>query len=187
MINTADATQPANIVLAKGSYTDAEVRVYLDNYPTEASWIMRNSSNAVVAQFGPYTNADRNKTRKHPVTLEANECYSIELKDSYGDGWAAGSTQHGVEIFNGDYTVLLIDGEFSGTSLKKNNAIATTALGVADSNIEKVNLYPNPTTGIVQINTTEAVKVTIVDMLGKVVYENASVDAQTQINLKLIQ
>lgn len=187
MINTADATQPANVVLAKGSYTNAEVRVYLDNYPTEASWIMRNSANVIVSQFGPYTNADRNKTRIHPVTLETNECYSIELKDSYGDGWAAGSTQHGVEIFNGDYTVLFIDGEFQGTSLKKNNAIATTALGVADSNVAKVNLYPNPTSGIVQINTTETVQVTIVDMLGKVVYQNASVDAQTQINLAAFQ
>ena len=150
----------------------------------------------IVGSGGPYIGAaggaaggaDANTTKVHNLTLSADDCYSIELKDVYGDGWAVGSTQHGLEVFNGDTSMLLIDGEFTGKSLKKSNAITTTNyLGVADANINKVNLYPNPTTGIVQINTAETVKVTIVDMLGKVVYQNASVDAKTQINLSSFQ
>lgn len=187
MINPDVATQNSNIVIAKGSYSNATIKVYTDNYPTEISWNIRNSANTIIAQGGPYTNADKNTTKIHEVTLAPNDCYSIELKDTYGDGWNAGPTQHGLEVFNGDYTVLFIDGEFGAKSLKKANALATTALGLTDSAIEKVRLYPNPTTGIVQISTAETVKVTVVDMLGKVVYENASVDAQTQINLSSFQ
>ncbi len=187
MANAAVATESANIIVAKGTYENAEVRVYLDNYPTEASWKIKNSANTIIAQAGPYTNADKNKTKIYPVTFAPDDCYTIELKDSYGDGWAVGPTQHGLEIFNGDYTVLFIDGEFRGKSLMKNNALVTTALGITDSTIERVKLYPNPSTGIVQISTSETVKVTVVDMLGKVVYENASVDAQTQINLSSFQ
>ena len=193
--NALEATADADIVLAKGSTTDVTVKVYTDAYPKEISWNIRNSANAIVASGGPYIGAagnasggvDANTTKVHNITLAANDCYSIELKDSYGDGWKYGNTQHGLEVFNGDYTVLFIDGEFGSKSLKKFNALTTAALGVSDSTIDKVKVYPNPTTGIVQISTAETVKVTVVDMLGKVVYENASVDAQTQINLSSFQ
>ncbi len=194
--NASELVAEAEIVVAKLVTTDVTVKVYTDAYPKEISWNIRNSANMIVASGGPYVGAagnaaggpDANTTKTHQVTLSAEDCYSIELKDTYGDGWAAGNAQHGLEVFNGTTSMLMIDGEFTGKSLKKSNAITTTNyLGLADSDMAKVNLYPNPTTGIVQINTAETVKVTIVDMLGKVVYQNASVDAQTQINLSSFQ
>ena len=194
--NADELTAEAEMVVAKLVTTDVTIKVYTDAYPKEISWNIRNSANMIVGSGGPYIGAaggaaggaDANTTKVHNLTLSADDCYSIELKDAYGDGWAVGNTQHGLEVFNGDTSMLLIDGEFTGKSLKKSNAITTTNyLGVADANINKVNLYPNPTTGIVQINTAETVKVTIVDMLGKVVYQNASVDAKTQINLSSFQ
>ena len=185
----------ADVIIAKSSTTDIIIKVYTDAYPKEISWNIKNSANVIVASAGPYQGAagnnsggpDAQTTKIHNVTLPTNDCYSIELKDTYGDGWSAGNTQHGFEIFNGDTSILYLDGEFGAKSLKKPNAVTTVSLGLADSNIDKVNLYPNPTTGIVQINTAETVNVTIVDMLGKVVYQNASVDAQTQINLSSFQ
>ncbi len=195
--NPAEVVAEAEMVLAKLVPSEVTIKVYTDAFPKEISWNIRNSANVIVANGGPYLGlpgsvtpggVDGNTTKVHDVTLAADDCYSIELKDLYGDGWSAGNTQHGLEVFNGDTSILLIDGEFNGKSLKKSNAITTTNyLGVADSNITKINLYPNPTTGIVQINTLETVKITVVDMLGKVVYENASVDAQTLINLSSFQ
>ncbi len=194
--NATELVAEADMVLAKLVTSEITVKVYTDAYPKEISWNIRNSANMIVGSGGPYIGAagnasggvDANTTKIHNVSLAADDCYTIELKDSYGDGWSAGNTQHGFEVFDGTTSILLINGEFNAKSLKKNNAITTTNyLGLADSNINKVNLYPNPTTGIVQINTAETVKVTIVDMLGKVVYQNASVDAQTQINLASFQ
>lgn len=193
-LNAMEANADAEIVVAKGSNSNATIKVYTDNYPTEISWNIKNSANVIVGSGGPYSGnsqtgggVNANTTIVHEVTLAPNDCYTIELKDSYGDGWNAGASQHGFEVFNGDQSILFLDGEFGAKSLKKMNALTTSALGVADSNISKVSLYPNPTTGIVQINTAETVKVTVVDMLGKVVYENTSVDAQTQINLSSFQ
>lgn len=195
-LNPAEVNATAEVVIAKETASDVTIKVYTDAYPKEISWNIKNSANVVVASGGPYVGAaggasggpDANTTKIHNITLAPLDCYSIELKDSYGDGWKYGNTQHGLEVFNGDTSILFISGEFGSKSLKKPNALTSfTALGVADSNINKVNLYPNPTTGIVQINTAETVKVTIVDMLGKVVYQNASVDAQTQINLSSFQ
>ena len=193
--NPAEANAAAEIVQAKGTSTDVTIKVYTDAYPKEISWNIRNAANAIVASGGPYIGAagnasggvDANTTKIHNVTLVSDDCFSIELKDSYGDGWTYGNTQHGFEVFNGTQSILFLDGEFGAKSLKKANALTTSALGVSDSNIATVKLYPNPTTGIIQISTNETVKVTVVDMLGKVVYQNASVDAQTQINLSSFQ
>ena len=205
-INTVNGVTPfmatelvseADMVLAKLVPSEITVKVYTDAFPKEISWNIRNSANMIVANGGSYLGmpgnntgggVDANTTKIHNVTLAADDCYTIELKDTYGDGWSAGNTQHGLEVFSGTTSILFIDGEFDAKSLKKSNAITTTNyLGATDFTTSKVNLYPNPSTGIVQINTAETVKVTIVDMLGKIVYENSSVDGQTQINLSSFQ
>jgi Secretion system C-terminal sorting domain/Redoxin len=163
------------------------IKVYLDNYPTEASWKIKNSTGIIVASGGPYlgnTNgggADANTTKIINVSLPPGSCYSVQLLDSYGDGWGGGLTQHGIEIFDTNNTSLYnIAIENFGTTLTVPNLITTAALATSNFEKSKIMVYPNPSNGIVNTNTNESVKVAVIDVLGKTVFQtisnNSSVD-----------
>ncbi len=169
------------------------LHVKTDNWPTEITWKLKNSANVVVAEGGPYVGgangggADANTTKIHDLTLIEGECYSIQLLDSYGDGWSLGNTPHGIEIFSEDVSIYSLEVGNFGTSLNKTAVMSTSALGVGESDAAQFGVYPNPTNGIVRINTESAVQVTISDILGKVVYRNANVTSETSIDLSGFQ
>ncbi len=181
------------IRIAEQAELNVTLNVYTDNWPTEISWKLKNSSNVVVAQGGPYIGgangggADANTTKVHDLTLVAGECYSLQLLDSYGDGWSLGNTPHGVEIFSNGVSIYNLEVGAFGTSLNKTAVMSTSALGVGENENVRFGISPNPTTGIIRINTELPVQVTISDILGKVVYRAADVTADTQIDLSGFQ
>jgi thiol-disulfide isomerase/thioredoxin len=173
---------------------DIELRVYTDNYPTEISWRIKNSANAIVASGGPYVGsangggADANTTKVHNISLPAQgECYTIELLDSYGDGWSLGNTAHGVEVFSNGVSVYDLPVASFGTLLTKSNALRTQTLGTNDFSEDKFTVYPNPSTGIIHFATEEAINVEIVDITGKVVYTAKDITNQTSVDLSSLQ
>lgn len=194
VFNTGIATSEMNVSAATPATTDIVVKLYTDNYPTEISWNIKNSAGVIVATGGPYVGsangggADANTTKIQNVTLAINDCYSINLLDSYGDGWSYGTTPHGIEIFDASNTSIynLPVGGF-GTTLAKPNSLTTTTLAVAQFDSSTVSLFPNPTTGIVNINTETPVAITIVDITGKVVYSSSQVTKEMTIDLSSLQ
>jgi len=185
----------ANLDLYVAAYSPANisVKVYTDNYPTEISWKIRNSLGVVAGSGGPYIGlangggADANTTKTKSVILATNQCYSIELLDSYGDGWGSGSTPHGLEVFaNGVSIASVLVGNF-GTTLTKANAITTTVLATDNFASQKTAVFPNPTTGIIQINTENPVNIAIVDVLGKTVYNANDITKNSSIDLSNLQ
>jgi len=68
------------------------------------------------------------------------------------------------------------------------SAYATEALSTTSvANASKIKLYPNPSTGIVKINTENTVSVIVTDISGKVVYSMDNVTKETQMNLSSLQ
>ncbi len=195
VFNPTLATGDMELYVASQMPANVVVKVYTDNYPSEMSWRIKNSIGAIVANGGPYAGTaagggvDANTTKIHNVTLPSvNECYTVELLDTYGDGWGLGPTAHGLEIFADNVSVYNLPVGNFGTLLSKPNAIKAMApLGVEDIDAKKFGIYPNPSTGIIQINTQEVVAVTIMDITGKVVYTNSNVSNQTSINLSGLQ
>lgn len=188
------ATSQLGVTVASQATTDVVVKIYTDNYPSEMSWNIKNSAGAVVASGGPYAGTsagggvDANTTKTVNVTLPANGCYSIVANDSFGDGWGAGATPHGIEIFDmNDVSLYNFPVANFGTSSTKSNAITTATLGVETVQIKKVGVFPNPTSGNIQIYTETPVMVTIVDVLGKTVYAANQVTNDTIINLSEFQ
>jgi hypothetical protein len=177
------AHAPANIV----------VKVYTDNYPTEISWKIKNSLGAVLGSGGPYIGsangggADANTTKTKSVILPANECYSIQLLDGYGDGWGAGTTPHGLEVFANGVSIANVSVGNFGTTLTKANAITTTVLATDNFASQKTAVFPNPTTGIIQINTENPVNIAIIDVLGKTVYAAKNITKNSSIDLSNLQ
>lgn len=56
-----------------------------DCYGSEITWNIRNSSNAIVASGGPYTNVSGGQTFNFANCLPVG-CYTFTINDSYGDG-----------------------------------------------------------------------------------------------------
>ena len=139
-INMAPTITSGNII----------VKITTDQYGTESSWKIRRSNNTVVASGGPYTDLTAVGTTVQPnvsVTLPANDCYSFEMLDAYGDGMCCNYGQGGYEITTSAGTVILSGGEF-GTIDKKNinfNFVAPFSLGNLTSNGISSN-NPNPIT-----------------------------------------
>jgi thiol-disulfide isomerase/thioredoxin len=177
IFNPSVATANMGVKVASQATENVVVKIYTDNYPTEISWNIKNSAGTIVASGGPYVGdangggTDANTTKIQNVTLAANNCYSINLLDSYGDGWGLGSTPHGIEIFDSSNTSIFNEavGSF-GTTLALPNSLTTTQLAVSTFETKDVKLFPNPSTGIININSQTPVDLSIVDVTGKVVF-----------------
>ena len=193
-LNPAITSAPMEVSIAKAAPTDVVVKVYTDNYPTEISWNIKNSAGTIVASGGPYVGnangggADANTTKIHNVALAANECYSINLLDSYGDGWSYGTTPHGVEVFdNSSNSIWSVAVGGFGTSLANPNSLNTAVLANETFKAKQFDVFPNPTTGIIHINSDVAVSVSIVDVTGKVVFTANNITKENSINLSGLQ
>ena len=179
-----------------------QVNVYTDSYPGEARWRIKDSSGELIASGGPYQGngnnsggPDANTTKTHYINVTPSECYTLELLDSYGDGWGlpSGSNPNtpGVEVLRDGNTIVFVDGtgSFSNNApLVRPAAFKTAAtLGVTNLEVTEFSVYPNPSTGIFNINTSEMVNIKVVDITGKVVYQAQNVDNNGVVNLSSLQ
>jgi len=177
-----------------------EVRVHTDNYPSEASWQIKNSAGQVVATGGPYEPGDEdewggggpdsNTMISQWVTLpgDAPECHSVVLKDAFQDGWSLGSTPHGIEIYsNGELVYEKWVGNFGATSTNPSAFRSSGVLETPTMTSEKFAIYPNPSTGVFNFRTQEEVAVTVMDITGKVVFTAKGINDGASINLSALQ
>lgn len=182
------------------SNNNITVKVYTDRYPAEISWAIKDSNGNVAAAGGPYEpgtddnfgggGPDAHTTKVHDIILEGgvNECYSVELYDTYGDGWFVGDTRHGLEVLSGGETIFDLKIENFGTSLIAAPAFkGNGVLGNAQIGKKVFALYPNPSSGIITITTDEKVNITVTDMSGKVVYKGENYEDGSSINLSVLQ
>lgn len=61
------------------------------------------------------------------------------------------------------------------------------ALATDDFSVAKINVYPNPSNGLITIDSTTAVDVTVSDLTGKVVYSAKQITNQSPLNLTNLQ
>lgn len=183
-------------------HVNLQVNVYTDSYPSEARWRIKDSSGEIIASGGPYQGngnsaggPDANTTKTHNISVTPSECYTVELLDSYGDGWglpnSAQNNTPGVEVLREGNTIAFVDGSgsFSNNApLIRPAAFKTAAtLGITNLEVTEFSVYPNPSTGIFNINTSEVVNIKVVDITGKVVYQAQNVDNNGVVNLSSLQ
>jgi Pregnancy-associated plasma protein-A/Secretion system C-terminal sorting domain len=120
-----------------------------DDFGSEITWEFRASSNALLYSGGPYTNGDTTVINQS-FNVVANECYTFTIFDSAGDGICCGFGTGSYELTTDDATVIVSGGGY-GTSEVTNVSTAST-LKINDYFINnKVSLYPNPTSDIINI------------------------------------
>ena len=121
-----------------------------DNYASETTWALTDSSDNIVAQGGGYTN---NSTTSLEIEIpSSDECYTFTINDTYGDGICCGYGTGSYSITDDSANVIFSGGEFGSTE-------ATTfrvgeSLGLNSFIDENLKIFPNPSNGIFTIKTT---------------------------------
>ncbi len=136
------------------SGSDYTLTVVQDRYGSEITWDVLDASDNVVASGGPYTNLSANGTQEHVenMTLSASGCYTVRMKDSYGDGfnnnYGAGSYTFKDEL---GADVITSNAQFGREELSPFN-LTGLAIGVEENDAD-FTLFPNPTSETFTIKT----------------------------------
>jgi hypothetical protein len=161
-VNAGSGTVGGTATLSKVISSSATVgtvitlNINTDNYPTETSWELLNASNVVVSSGGPYAGsangggADALKKKSHEITLPGPGCYSLKLKDEYGDGVSYGTNPNGGVGFSVDYngaqvySMLKPTWDF-GPEVTIEGIVLSGTASISDEDfITGMSLYPNP-------------------------------------------
>lgn len=155
-----------------GGCTNVSLAITLDQYPSETSWTITNSSGTTVASGSGYSTA--NGSVNETACLPAG-CYDLNFFDSYGDGICC-------TYGNGSYTLTSSAGTLaSGGSFTSSE---TTNFCVSGSNRQDasaaapvrgygdLSLYPNPTRDLLNFNFNSeldgAARIQVTDLTGKI-------------------
>ncbi|MBC8884557.1 T9SS type A sorting domain-containing protein [Flavobacterium piscinae] len=116
------------------------------------------------------------------VTL-ANDCYTLTVNDSYGDGMSSAAYGFGGYqiLANGVLIPGMSGGTFTSTDTRKFGV--NTNLSVNDFDASLIKFYPNPTNGLVTISLPENAMITLTDLSGKQVLAQQAEAGESTINL----
>ncbi|WP_299189834.1 endonuclease [uncultured Aquimarina sp.] len=160
-----------------GSTTgDVNLRITFDQYPEETSWEISNSSGQVVFSGGTYGSQADGSTINLGRTLDVG-CYTLVVKDSYGDGICCSYGNGSYELTDANGVVLTSGGSFGSQDTKSFCVTSTSRVGI-DTIEEKVEksasfdfgFYPNPVKGLLnlQLEGIDNANYKIVNHIGQV-------------------
>ena len=148
-----------------------------DANPQETTWKVTNYwTGEVIAEGGPYEEASHTYNETFQITDDG--CYDFTIYDAGGDG-LTGSGVYGMKA--GSITL------FSGTEFgdSESNEFSYEVVASADEALcATAGIYPNPTSGLVNIVSEGEQTITIYNMAGQRVYEGLS-NGNLQIDLKV--
>lgn len=129
--------------------TNVVFNLQLDQYGTETTWELKNSAGTVVQSGGPYPDSP---TSALPAlmsfnwTLNPDECYTLTVNDSWGDGLYPYGGYYNVQSTAG---VTLLTGSHFPTT--QNRFMKVQVLGTNEAVKESFGIYPNPVTDILNV------------------------------------
>lgn len=181
----ASSTKPINVASVSAT-NNMVVKVTTDRYGSETTWKLLNDAGATVASGGPYTDASANGAYPQPdvnVTVP-NGCVTLEVADSYGDGFDSGYGNGKVEVIAFSSVVANID-NFPSGSLAKDALQVNAVAGIEDVKNEiGLSVFPNPATDVINVefNALDAeFGVALLDLQGRVIYTSNTTTAGNQI------
>lgn len=131
--------------------------IQTDHKGSQTRWVLRDSNQQNVQQGNGYGN---NETYEIPITLPGADCYTFRIIDTGSDGGAT------FLLKDENGTVILdSDGNYGqGFIIEFSQGL----LGIAEVQAAEISIYPNPSTGIVNINSkTNIDAIHVYDITGK--------------------
>jgi hypothetical protein len=156
------------------THFELDLTIQTDNWGNEVRWNIKNAAGQTIYQGGPYGN---NQTFNIPISL-VDDCYTFNLIDTFGDGGGPVSLvdTNGIVVYStsGNY----------GSGESENFSVTGNPLGLNDNNMLGVLIYPNPSTGILHIQTKENLDISVYEVSGKLVHTSKNVSNGASINLE---
>ena len=153
-----------------------KLTIRTDEAPEETTWKVTNlATGEVVIEGGPYDQVNATYTETLEITEDG--CYDFTIYDAGGNG-LLGSGIYGLKA--GGST--LFSGKDFGFSESNEFSYEVTA-AVEETSDNGFSIYPNPTSGMVNIVSDGELNVTIYNMAGQRVFEGMS-NGDLQIDMK---
>lgn len=169
LISTSFNGSPEN------SNVTLKLTIRTDSNPQETTWRLTNlNTGETVQEGGPYTETAHSYTE----TLEVSDdgCYDLTLYDAGGDGF----TETGMFYLKaGNKT--LFSGTSFGYSLSNEFSYGATT-DVEEAQDETTRIFPNPTSGLIQVVCQGEQAVAVYNLAGQCVYTGVA-QGQLQIDL----
>lgn len=157
-----------------------KIVIRTDDEPQLITWeVTKTSTGEVVVNGGPYTDAHHQYTEN--FTLEDDDCYMFTIYDAGGNGLAGGNGVYGLKA--GSQTI--ISGN-AFTDMESNEFFFSTSTGIGETSVNTVNIYPNPSNGMVTVDTEESGNVKVYNIAGQMVY-TIGVEGKTVLNLSNLE
>lgn len=172
------------------AYTTTEVVFNLttDDYASETSWQLLDSSNNIVSN-GPTTAYTNNTTYQETIVIpNLGECYSFVINDSYGDGICCGFGNGSYNLEDENGNVIISGGQFGSSEsvvFTAQDPLSTDEFSLGSV----VSIYPNPVNDKLNIelnNLNEDVNFTIFNTIGQEIIKG-SLEANGTHSLSLAQ
>ena len=152
-----------------------KLTIRTDSKPQETTWKVKNmATGEIVQQGGPYDQANHNYTETIEITGDG--CYDLTVYDAGGDGLIGGF--YGLKAGS---ATLFSGGDFA--DFESNEFSYEVTADVEESLGHTITVYPNPTSGLLNIVCEGEQKVTLFNMVGQCVFEGVA-DGWLQIDMK---
>jgi hypothetical protein len=164
------------------------IKITLDQYGSETSWTLKNSAGATVASNPAYADSGASGAYPQPdinITVP-NDCYTFTILDSYGDGIVGAYGIGSYSILSNGVVISGVEGGEFGSTDARSFGVANP-LNTSEFTRNSISIFPNPSNGIITINTENTLNITISDITGKVVFSKNNVTNNESINLSNLQ
>jgi len=173
--DASNNTVSTTVAISTQTGARAEMTFVQDRYGSESSWEVKDEAGVTVAQDGPFTDLSANGTQSHvkSFTLSPNKCYTLSVKDGFGDGINSGFGTGGFTLKVGGVVAVTSNGQY-GKGMEGYFKTAATLTGVDNViNTNAISLYPNPANdkATLEFNVVKSGNVTVqvVDLTGRVI------------------
>ena len=155
--------------------TSFKLQVRTDDDPQSITWdIVNTTTGDVVISGGPYEEA--NKIYTTNFTIETSGCYMFTIYDAGGNGL---SGANGVYALKSGNTTLTSGSQFND---KESDEFSLLIADIAEYAENKAIVYPNPTQGMLTIDTEECGYVGLYNMAGQMVLTQ-KIEGKTVLNI----
>ena len=153
-----------------------DLTIQTDNWGSEVRWYIKNVVGQTLIQGGPYGN---NQTINVEIELP-NDCFTFNLIDTFGDGGGP------VSLVDSDGLIIYSTSGNYGSGESENFSVSNSPLSLNENDDMAVLIYPNPTSGILNVQTKNNLDITIFDLTGKQVFNTTNVSNGNQIDLSAL-
>lgn len=172
--NSANDNYVFNFSVSPSFQTSTVVfNILTDEYASETSWEIRDSSGTLVDSRPRFT-YDNETSYQEIITIpNLDECYTFTIFDAEDDGicCAYGIGNYNLEDSNGN-TIIDSDGDFGASESVTFNAV--TVLSSDDTNFDSlITVYPNPAASDlnIKLGSVEKADYTIFNLMGQIIYK----------------